>query len=74
MRLRLNNAVVRVSGTEETRDIDLTYYGVSCIEELSSYDVEKECGEKLGKCIRIHFGDGETATFSMKSKLDYEVL
>ena len=74
MKLRLNNAVVRVSGVEETRVINLTYYEFSCIEELSPYTVEKEYEEKLGRCIRIHFGDGDTATFSMKSKLVYEVL
>ena len=74
MKLHLNNAVVKVSGVEETRVINFTYYDVSCIEELSSYTVEKEYREKLGRCIRIHFGDGDTATFSMKSKLYYEVL
>lgn len=74
MKLHLNNAVVRVSGVEETRVVNFIYHEVSCIEELSPYIVEKECGERLGRCIRIHFGDGETATFSKKSNLYYEVL
>jgi len=43
-------------------------------EEIAAKDIEKECGEKIGACIRLHFEDSQTATFSKKSKLDYEVL
>lgn len=69
MRLHLNNAEVKVSGT-----INTLYTNVTCIEDLSSRVIEMECGEKIGSCIRLHFGDGETATFAKKLKLDFEVL
>ena len=74
MRIHFNNAKVKVSGTENENTINYIYDNVTCIEEVSAKEIEKECGEKLGVCIRIHFEDGETATFSKKSKLDYEVL
>lgn len=74
MRLHLNNATVKVSGIENKNNIAFTYNNVTCIEEVSAKEIEKESGEKLGNCIRIHFNDGETATFFKKSKLDYEVL
>ena len=76
MRIHFNNAKVKVSGIEiETKKtFNHIYNNVTCIEEVSAKEIEKECGEKLGSCIRLHFEDGETATFSKKSKLDYEVL
>ena len=74
MRIHFNNAKVKVLGTENENTINYIYDNVTCIEEVSAKEIEKECGEKLGACIRIHFEDGETATFSKKSKLDYEVL
>lgn len=74
MRIHLNNAKVRVSGVENKNTFNHTYNNVTCIEEVSAKEIEKECGEKLGACIRLHFEDNETATFSKKSKLNYEVL
>ena len=74
MRIHFNNAKVKVSGIENKNSIEFIYNNVTCIEEVTAKEIEKECGEKLGACIRIHFKDGETATFSKKSKLDYEVL
>ena len=74
MRIHLNNAKVRVSGFENKKEFNHTYTSVTCIEEISAKEIEKECGEKIGTCIRLHFEDGETATFSKKSKFDYEVL
>lgn len=74
MRIHFNNAKVKVSGIENQNSIEFIYNNVTCIEEVTSKEIEKECGEKLGACIRLHFEDGETATFSKKSKLDYEVL
>ena len=65
MRLHLNNAEVKVSGT-----INTLYTNVTCIEDLSSKVIEMECGEKIGSCIRLHYGDGETATFPKKLKLN----
>ena len=74
MRIHFNNAKVKVSGIENKNSIEFIYNNVTCIEEVTAKEIEKECGEKLGACIRIHFEDCETATFSKKSKLDYEVL
>ena len=74
MRIHLNNAKVKVSGIENKNTFNHIYNNVTCIEEVTAKEIEKECGEKLGACIRLHFEDGETATFSKKSKLDYEVL
>lgn len=74
MRIHLNNAKVRVSGFENKKEFNYTYNNVTCIEEIAAKEIEKECGEKIGTCIRLHFEDGKTATFSKKSKLDYEVL
>ena len=74
MRIHFNNAKVKVSGIENKNLIEFIYNNVTCIEEVTAKEIEKECGEKLGACIRIHFEDGETATFSKKSKLNYEVL
>ena len=74
MRIYLNNAAVKVSGFEKKETFNRTYHNVTCIEEVTAKEIEKECGEKIGACIRLHFEDGQTATFSKKSKLDYEVL
>ena len=74
MRIHLNNATVRVSGFENKKSFSHIYHNVTCIEEVTAKEIEKECGEKIGACIRLHFEDGKTATFSKKSKLDYEVL
>lgn len=77
MRIHLNNAAVKVSGFENKEIFNHTYHtyhNVTCIEEMTAKEIEKECGEKIGACIRLHFEDGKTATFSKKSKLDYEVL
>jgi len=74
MRIHLNNAIVKVSGFENKKAFSNTYYNVTCIEEIAAKEIEKECGEKIGACIRLHFEDSQTATFSKKSKLDYEVL
>ncbi len=74
MRIHFNNATIKISGVEYKNNINFTYRNVTCIEEVSAKEIEKECGEKIGTCIRLHFNDGETATFLKKSKLDYEVL
>ncbi len=74
MRIHLNNAAVKVFGFENKETFNHTYHNVTCIEEVTAKEIEKECGEKIGACIRLHFEDGQTATFSKKSKLDYEVL
>ena len=58
----------QVAKNEEKKNVCIS------IEEVSAKEIEKECGEKLGACIRLHFEDNKTATFSKKSKLDYEVL
>ena len=74
MRIHLNNATVRVSGFENKKSFSHIYHNVTCIEEVTTKEIEKECVEKIGACMRLHFEDGKTATFSKKSKLDYEVL
>ena len=55
MRIHLNNAKVKVSGVENKSAFNHTYNNVTCIEEVTAKEIKKECGEKLGACIRLHF-------------------
>lgn len=68
----------------EVRRIDIEKLRCTCIngnwytkgnskEYCDMFKLAKK-GGKLGACIRLFFGNGETATFSKKSKLNYEVL
>lgn len=69
-----NNATVRVSGIENKKLFQYTYRNVYCIEEMTAKEFEREYGENIGPCVRVHYNDGETAIFSKRRNMTFNAL